>query len=170
MCVIKWNHFSHKTKGQHGEYETEVQQAKRRYKREWVKFARPCREGEDNSKRNPIAKVSLLSRDNVRFFWCFEGGLGFFLFCLLGPHPRHMEVPRLGVQSELQLLAYTTATATSDLSRICDLLCSSQQHRILNPLSGARDRIHNLMVPSRIHFRCTTTGTAVFWINVLDVN
>uniref|UniRef100_A0A8D0MPE3 Desmoglein 3 n=1 Tax=Sus scrofa TaxID=9823 RepID=A0A8D0MPE3_PIG len=46
------------TKGQHGEYETEVQQAKRRYKREWVKFARPCREGEDNSKRNPIAKIT----------------------------------------------------------------------------------------------------------------
>ena len=30
---------------------------------------------------------------------------------LLGPHPRHMEVPRLGVESELQLPAYATATA-----------------------------------------------------------
>ena len=29
--------------------------------------------------------------------------------CFLGPHPRHMDVPRLGVESELQLLAYTTA-------------------------------------------------------------
>ena len=27
----------------------------------------------------------------------------------------------------------------------------SQQHRILNPLSKARDRTHNLMVPSQIH-------------------
>ena len=27
----------------------------------------------------------------------------------LGPHPRHMEVPRLGVQLELQMLTYTTA-------------------------------------------------------------
>ena len=37
----------------------------------------------------------------------------FFLsFVFLGPHPRHREVPRLGVQSELQLPAYTTATAT----------------------------------------------------------
>ena len=38
-----------------------------------------------------------------------------FLFCLsvfLGLHPRHMEVPRLGVQLELQLLAYARATAT----------------------------------------------------------
>ena len=34
----------------------------------------------------------------------------------LGPHPRHMEVPRLGVESELQLPASTTATATPDLS------------------------------------------------------
>nr|XP_014583263.1 desmoglein-3 [Equus caballus] len=46
------------TKRQHGEDETAVQQAKRRYKREWVKFARPCREGEDNSKRNPIATIT----------------------------------------------------------------------------------------------------------------
>ena len=36
----------------------------------------------------------------------------FFYFCFLGPHPWHMDVPRLGVESELQLLAYTTATAT----------------------------------------------------------
>ena len=27
--------------------------------------------------------------------------------CFLGPHPQHMEVPRLGVESELQLLVYT---------------------------------------------------------------
>ena len=32
-----------------------------------------------------------------------------------------MGVPKLGVESELQLLAYTTATATLDLSCICDL-------------------------------------------------
>ena len=30
----------------------------------------------------------------------------------LGPHLQHMEVPRLGVKLELQLPAYTTATAT----------------------------------------------------------
>ena len=33
----------------------------------------------------------------------------------------HMEVPRLGVKSQLQLWAYTTATAMLDLSHICDL-------------------------------------------------
>ena len=38
----------------------------------------------------------------------------------LGPYPWHMEVPRLGVELELQLPAYTTATATPDLSHVCD--------------------------------------------------
>ena len=46
--------------------------------------------------------------------------MGFFLFCfvLLGLHPRHMEVPRLGVESKLEPLAYTTATP--DLSCVCN--------------------------------------------------
>ena len=57
----------------------------------------------------------------------------FFLF-FLGPHPRHMEVPRLGVESELQLPSYATATAPCDPSCICDLHQSSQQCQILNPL------------------------------------
>ena len=34
-----------------------------------------------------------------------------FLFCFLGLHLWHMEVPRLGTESELQLQAYATATA-----------------------------------------------------------
>ena len=37
-----------------------------------------------------------------------------FFFFFLGPHLQHMEVPRLGADWELQLLAYTTATATQD--------------------------------------------------------
>ena len=44
----------------------------------------------------------------------------------LGPQPWHMEVPRLGVESELQLVAYTTATATPHLSCVCNLYHSSQ--------------------------------------------
>ena len=50
----------------------------------------------------------------------------FFSFLIfLGLHLRQMEVPRLGVELELQLLAYTIATAMLDLSHICDLHCSS---------------------------------------------
>ena len=45
---------------------------------------------------------------------------------------------------------YAIAAATPDLSHICDLHHSSQQHWILNLLSEARDRTHNLMVPSQI--------------------
>ena len=50
----------------------------------------------------------------------------------------HMEVPRLGVESELQLLAYATAT-TGYPSHVYDLYLSSQQHQILSPPSEARD-------------------------------
>ena len=81
----------------------------------------------------------------------------FFLFCFLGIHSWHMEVPRLEVCLELQLLAYTTATATSDPSCICNLHHGSWQHPVLNPLSDARNQTHNLMFPSQICFHCTTT-------------
>ena len=57
-------------------------------------------------------------------------------------HLLPMEVTGLGVASELQLLPYTTATATLDLSRNCDLHSSFQQQQILNPLSDARDWAH----------------------------
>ena len=50
-----------------------------------------------------------------------------------------MEVPRLGVKVELELLACTTATAMPDLSYICNLHGSLWQCWVLNPLSGARD-------------------------------
>ena len=61
-----------------------------------------------------------------------------------------MEVPRLGVESELQLLACTTATARQDPSHICDLHCSSWQCHIFNPLSKDRDRICVVMNISRL--------------------
>ena len=68
-----------------------------------------------------------------------------FFFFFLGPHPRHMEVPRLGAELELHLPAYTTATATRDPSCICNLRCNVRQCWILNPRSEARDRTCILM-------------------------
>ena len=62
-----------------------------------------------------------------------------FLIVFLRPHQRHTEVPRLGVKSELQLLAYDIATATQDPSHICNLYHSSLQCPILNPLREAWD-------------------------------
>ena len=55
-----------------------------------------------------------------------------------------MEVLRIRIKPELQLQAYTTATAILDSSRICDLYNSLQQCWILNPLSEARDLSHIL--------------------------
>ena len=62
------------------------------------------------------------------------------IFFFLGLLLRHMEVPRLGVKLELQLLVYTAATAKPDPSCICDLCRSLQQHQLFNPLREARDR------------------------------
>ena len=101
--------------------------------------------------------------------------------CFLGPHSWHMEVPRQGVESELQLCwsTYTTATAMQDPRRMCDLHHRSWQHQILNLLSETRDRTHHLMVPSQIRFCCATMGTPrdhllilpsndpIFWPNYL---
>ena len=81
----------------------------------------------------------------LSFFFFFFG-----LFVFLGPHLWHVDVPRLGVQSELLLPAYTTVTATRYPSHIYDLCHSSWQCWILNPLSDARDLTHNPMVPSQI--------------------
>ena len=120
-----------------------------------------------------------------------------FVFCCLGLHQWHMEVPRLGVELELQPLAYATATAMQDPSHVCNLHHSSWQCQILNPLTGpgvksepwlpayatatatrnlssnsnplnkARDRTRNLMVPSQICSCCATTGTPV--ISLLNI-
>ena len=73
-----------------------------------------------------------------------------FVCLLFEPRPRHVEILKLGVESELQLPAYTTATAMPDTSCVCDLHHSSWQLQILNLLSKARDQIRNLMVPSQI--------------------
>ena len=70
--------------------------------------------------------------------------LSLFLFFIFLPHLQYMEVPKLGVQLELQLPAYTTATAMPNPSCICNLHWSLWQHGILNPLREARDRIHIL--------------------------
>ena len=55
-----------------------------------------------------------------------------------------MEGPRLGVWSELQPPASTTAPAPQDPSRVRDLHPSTRHRRILNLQSEARDRTHVL--------------------------
>ena len=84
-------------------------------------------------------------------------------FCLFWPYLQHMEVLKLVVESELQLMAYTTATATRDPSHVCDdLYHSSRQCWILNPLSKARDRTCVLMDASQVHFHWAMTETLIY--------
>ena len=98
-----------------------------------------------------------------RAYKCF-GYFSLFFFVFLGPHPQHIEVPKLGVESQLQLLAYTLATATPDPSHVWDLNRSSQQHWILNPLSEWRNRTCIFMDANQIRFHWATTGTPIFHI------
>ena len=100
------------------------------------------RDGDSNSGFHFLLNPNFIFILFYLFFWfCL-----FVCFCFFGLHSQHMEVPRLGVYSELQLLASATATATQDPSCICDLYHSSRQCQILNPLSEARDGTCNLMV------------------------
>ena len=91
----------------------------------------------------------------IIFFFFFFAFLNFFL----GPHLQHMEVPRLGVKSDLLPSVHATATAMRDPSHICDLHHSSRQCQIANSLGKARDRTCILMDTSQICFCCTMTGT-----------
>ena len=75
----------------------------------------------------------------------------FFLSFFLELQLQHMDVPRLRVKLELQLLAYTTSIATRDPSHMCNLHRSSWQCQILNPLSEARDGTHTLMDTTWVH-------------------
>ena len=89
-----------------------------------------------------------LTKFNIHFFLIF-----------LGLRLQYMEVPRLGVKLELQLLAYAIATAIWDLSHICYLHHSSQQHWILNSLREARDLTCIPMDSSWVHYHWAMTGT-----------
>ena len=109
--------------------------------------------------RGKLCTVSLWeSKSLCLHFPCWHNTDVIFFF-FLGLQLWHMEFPQPVVESELQLPAYTTAPATQDLSHICNLHHSPWHHQILNASSKARDRTGNLMVPSWIHFRCTTVGT-----------
>ena len=73
--------------------------------------------------QEPLPSSSLLSQ--IMVFAEFGGFCLFFVFW--GPHLWHMEAPRLGVELELQPLAYAAATAMPDPSHICELHHSSWQ-------------------------------------------
>ena len=81
--------------------------------------------------------------------------LFFFFLLFLGLHLQHvedMEVSRLGVESELQLVAKARATAMQDLNHVCNLYHGLLQRQILNSMTEARDQMCILMDPTWIRF------------------
>ena len=79
----------------------------------------------------------------------------FFTFWVfLGLHPRHMEVPRLGLKSDLQL-HHSHARSEPHLRPTPQL----KAMLVPNPLSEARDRTRHLTVPGPIRLRCAMRAT-----------
>ena len=93
----------------------------------------------------------------------------YLLIFFLGPRLRHMEVPRLGIKSEMQLQAYTTARAAGDPSHSFNLSCSLQQRQILNPLRETRDRTHILMGSSQILNLLSHSGNHTYILKFIYV-
>ena len=81
---------------------------------------------EEITKHTGEKKDGKLVITEILFIYLFN----LFIYCFLGMHPWHMEVPRLVVELELQPLAYATATPDPW------------------PTEEARDWTHILMDPS----------------------
>ena len=90
---------------------------------------------------------SMSTQSFLSFIFFFGGGGSFQGHTL---KRRYMELPRLGVEWELQPPAYTTATATPDWRHVCNLHHSLQQYQILNPLSKAMEQTCILMDTSQV--------------------
>ena len=87
----------------------------------------------------------------------------------LRSHPWHMEVPRLGIQSKLQLPTYTTATAMPDPS--LSVTCTTAHGNAGSLTYWARPGIESAFIltdPSQIHFHQATTGTPLIFFSFFN--
>ena len=92
--------------------------------------------------------------------------LPFFFFLFRAAPPGYGSFQARG-QSELQLPAYTTATAIQDTSLIYDLHHSSRQHQIPDPQSEARDRTLIITHTSQICLHRVTMGTTLIFTSIM---
>ena len=115
---------------------------------------------ETDSRKKRLKKLSLFSLEKRGRESCDPLGINCWVFwwvfwvvvvvvCFLGPYPRHMEVSRLEVRSELQLPSYTTATATPDPSRVCDIHHRSP-HWLTRPFKIPREQPDRLSQSPRL--------------------
>ena len=82
-----------------------------------------------------------------------------FFFVFLGPHPWHIELPKLGVKSTVAAGLNHSYGNSSSEPCICNLHHSWWQRQILTPLSKARDHTCTLTDASQICFHWATTGS-----------
>ena len=80
----------------------------------------------------------------------------FFFFFFMWLHPQHLEVSRLEVELEQQLLDCTHSHSNL---RVCNLHHSLWQCWILNPRSGTEDQTLVLMNTSQVCYIWATMGT-----------
>ena len=99
----------------------------------------------------------LLNFPQTVLFFILTLLLTLFLFFFFWPYPWHMEVPRLegSIGATAACLCHSHSNAGSELHLWPTPQLTTPQIR---PVSKARGRTHNLMVPSQISFCCTTTG------------
>ena len=103
-------------------------------KASWLIFSFPW----VSSQMSPFQMSSLTATDKIASP-LLSFLISFYFFFFLQPHLWYMEVLRATGQIEAVLPADTTATAMPAMSCICNLHHSSQQCRIRNWLSEARD-------------------------------
>ena len=103
----------------------------------------------------------------------------------LGPHPRHMEVPRLGVESELQLPAYNTAHGNvgslthwvgpriepaSSWMLVRLVTTEPQQELLVFPLFFCQEKYHSVLCCTVVSVRARileiSTSDQIGWPNI----
>ena len=80
-------------------------------------------------------------------------------FLLLGPHMQHLEVPRLWVEQELHLLAYTKPQQHRILATSVTYTAVHSNAGLFVPLSKAKDESCVLMDTSQVRYHSAMVGT-----------
>ena len=111
-----------------------------------------------NVKASLIFLLCLIPPESISLFALHHV---FFLFAFLELNLWHMEVPRLGGESELGAASLHHSHSTSGIRATCNLHCSSGQCWILNPPSKARDRTHILLDTSQVHTPLSHNGDSL---------
>ena len=95
-------------------------------------------------------------------YWCSTISITFIIIIIFSfrAAPTACRSCQIRVERELQLPAYSTATAKWDLSCICDLHHSSWQCWIPDPLREAGEQTCVLMDTSQACYRWATKGTS----------